>query len=55
MFLGILLRVLQLEVSIWIYKTKGKGVWFSIRFPLFFFYSVQKLNCRNNLHEFEEI
>ncbi len=35
----------------------GNGVWFSIRFSSFIFYSVQYLNCRNckRLREFEEI
>ncbi len=40
-FLGILLRVLRLEVSVWIYQTIVKRVWFSIKFSSFFLYSVQ--------------
>jgi hypothetical protein len=31
-FLGIILRVLRLEVSVWISLTTGKGVRFSLRF-----------------------
>ncbi len=34
-FLDIILRVLRLEVSVWISETIGKGVWFSIRFSTF--------------------
>jgi hypothetical protein len=49
-FLGITLRVLRLEVSEWISKTKGKGVWFSMSFPSFLTYR----NCKR-LCEFEEI
>jgi hypothetical protein len=36
-FLGIILRVLRLEVSVWIFLTIGKGIWFSVRFPPFSF------------------
>jgi hypothetical protein len=57
--LGLILRVLILEVSVWIYLTTGKRVWFSISFSSFFFYnvSVQWLNCKNykRLREFEVI
>jgi hypothetical protein len=49
-FLGITLRVLILEVSVWTSKTTGKGVWFSIRFSFFLLYR----NCKR-LREFEEI
>jgi hypothetical protein len=45
-----LLRVLRLEVSVWISLTIGKGVWFSFRFFSFFLY-----RKRRRLHEFEEI
>ncbi len=47
-FLCIILRVLRLEVSVWISQIVGKGVWFSIRFSSF-------LLCRNwkRLREFE--
>jgi hypothetical protein len=41
-FLGIILRVLRLEVSVWISKTIGKGGWFSIRFFFFLLYR----NCK---------
>ncbi len=53
-FLGIILRVLRIEVSVWISQTIGKGVWFSIRFFSFLLYSVQWLNYRNckRLREF---
>ncbi len=40
-FLGIVLKVLRLEVSVWISQTIGKGVWFSIRFSSCLLYSVQ--------------
>jgi hypothetical protein len=40
--LGIVLRVLRLEVSIWISKTRVEGVWFSIRFSSFLLYR----NCK---------
>ncbi len=36
-FLGIIVRVLRLEVSVWISQYIGKRVWFSIRFSFFFF------------------
>jgi hypothetical protein len=36
-FLVLIWRVLRLEVSVWISKTMGKGVWFFIRFPPFSF------------------
>jgi hypothetical protein len=49
-FLGIILRVLRLEVSVWISYTIGKGVWFSIRFSSFLLYR----NCKR-LREFVEI
>jgi hypothetical protein len=39
-FLGIILIVLRLEVSVWISETIGKGVWFSIRFSSFLLYSI---------------
>jgi hypothetical protein len=48
--LGIILRGLRLEVSVWISKTKRKGVWFSIRFSSLLLYR----NCKR-LREFEEI
>jgi hypothetical protein len=48
--LGLILRGLRLEVSVWISKTKGKGVWFSIRFSSLLLYR----NCKR-LREFEEI
>ncbi len=41
MCLGIILRVLRLEVSVWISWTIGKGIWFSIRFSSLLLYSVQ--------------
>jgi hypothetical protein len=47
-FLGIM-KVLRLEVSAWIILTRGKEVWFSIRFPSFLIYRNFK-----RLHEFEE-
>jgi hypothetical protein len=40
-FLGIILRVLRVEVSVWISKTIGKGVWFSIRSSSFLLFNVQ--------------
>jgi hypothetical protein len=40
-FLGIVLRVLRLEVSVWISETIGKRVRFCIRFSSFLLYSVQ--------------
>jgi hypothetical protein len=45
---SIVLRVLRLEVSIWISKTIEEGVWFSIRFSSFLLYR----NCKR-LREFE--
>jgi hypothetical protein len=56
-FLGIILRVLRLEVPVWISETIGKGAWFSIRF------SSCPLQCTvtelykyvRGLSEFEEI
>jgi hypothetical protein len=55
--LGIILRVLRHEVSVWISSTTGKGIWFSIRFSSFLLYNVQKLKSRNckKLREFEKI
>ena len=49
-FLGIILKVLRLEVSAWIILTIGKDVWFSIRFSSFLIYRNFK-----RLREFEEI
>ena len=51
-FLGIILRVLRLEIFVWISKTigKGGGVTFYIRFSSFLHYR----NCKR-LREFEEI
>jgi hypothetical protein len=37
-FLGIILTMFRLEVSVWISETVGKGVWFSIRFSSFTVY-----------------
>jgi hypothetical protein len=56
-FLGTILRVLRLEVSIWVSWTIGNGVLFSIRFFSFLLYPAKKLNFRNckRLREFEEI
>ncbi len=48
--LGIILRGLRLEVSVWISKTIGKGVWFYIRFSSVLLYR----NCKR-LRVFEEI
>ncbi len=48
--LGIILRGLRLEVSVWISKFIGKGVRFSIRFSSLLLYR----NCKR-LREFEEI
>jgi hypothetical protein len=42
-----ILRVLRLEVSAWISWTIEKGLWSSIRFSSFIFYSVQYLNFIN--------
>jgi hypothetical protein len=36
-FLGIILRVLKLDVSVWISQTIGMGVWFLSGFPSFSF------------------
>ncbi len=44
------MRVLRLEVFVWISETIGKGIWFSIRFSSFLLYR----NCKR-LREFEEI
>jgi hypothetical protein len=41
MFLGIILRVLRLEVSVWISQTIGKWVLFSITFSSFLLYGLQ--------------
>jgi hypothetical protein len=49
-FLGIILRVLRLGVSVWICETIRKGGMVSIRFSSFFLYR----NCKR-LREFEEI
>ncbi len=40
-FLGIILGVLRLEVSVKNYQTIGKGVWVSIRFSSLLLYSVK--------------
>jgi len=40
-FLSIILRVLRLDVSVWISKNIGKKVWFSNRFSSLLLYSVQ--------------
>jgi hypothetical protein len=56
-FLGMILRTLRLEVSLYISETIGKGVWFSFRFPPFSF----TVNCNwtveicKRLREFEDI
>jgi hypothetical protein len=55
-FLGIILRVLKLEVSVWISQTIGMGVWFFIRGFL-----LSPLQCTvtaletKRLREFEEV
>jgi hypothetical protein len=40
-FLAIILRVLRLEISVWISKTIGQGVCFSFRISSNLLYSVQ--------------
>ncbi len=49
-FLGIILRVLRLEVSVWLSQTLGKWVCFSVRLSSL----LLNRNC-NRLREFEEI
>jgi hypothetical protein len=45
-FLGIIFRVLRFEFSVWIFKTKGKGYGFFIRFSSFLLYSVPRETVR---------
>jgi hypothetical protein len=44
-FQGIILRVLRLEISVWISLTMGNGVWFSIRFSSFLLYREIARGC----------
>ncbi len=56
-FLGIILRVLRLDVSVWISEAIGRGVWLLQGFPPFSFTVYSKFTeeiCKR-LREFEEM